>query len=116
MKSRDLYIHEQRVVALRTYQSIAEEMGLSRQRIKQIVVDVSRHIRWMQSVNEPQKMCDLVLPRRIRNCLKNEGLFDLTFEEFIDYSKKKNLGNIPNLGKGSIALLELKLTEATNGH
>jgi DNA-directed RNA polymerase alpha subunit len=104
------------VVALRTYQSIAEEMDLSRQRIKQIVVAVSQHIQWMQSVDEPRKMCDLVLPRRIRNCLKNEGLFDLTFEEFIDYSKKKNLGDIPNLGKGSLELLELKLTEATNGH
>ena len=118
MKDRNDYIHEQRVVQLRTYQSIADEMGLSRQRVCQIVVTVSQRIRWEQEIealpDKPSKMCHLVLPRRIRNCLKNEGLFDLTFEEFLDYADKKQLDNIPNLGRGSIALLETRLSE--HGH
>ena len=115
MKDRNDYIHEQRVVQLRTYQSIADEVGLSRERIRQIVVAVSQRIRWEQEIEAlpglPHKMCHLVLPRRIRNCLKNEFLFDLTFEEFIEYAEKKKLDNIPNLGKGSIALLETRLAE-----
>ena len=115
MKDRNEYIHEQRVVQLRTYQSIADEVGLSRERIRQIVVAVSQRIRWEQEIealpHKPHKMCHLVLPRRIRNCLKNEFLFDLTFEEFIEYAEKKKLDNIPNLGKGSIALLETRLAE-----
>lgn len=118
MKDRNDYIYEQRVVQLRTYQSIADEMGLSRQRVCQIVVTVSQRIRWEQEIealpDKPSKMCHLVLPRRVRNCLKNEGLFDLTFEEFLDYADKKELDNIPNLGKGSIALLETRLLE--HGH
>ena len=32
MKDRNEYIHEQRVVQLRTYQSIADEVGLTRER------------------------------------------------------------------------------------
>ena len=76
MKDRNDYIHEQRVVQLRTYQSIADEVGLSRERIRQIVVSVSQRIRWEQEIealpDKPHKMCHLVLPRRIRNCLKNE--------------------------------------------
>lgn len=46
---RDLYIHGQRVVQLRTYQSIAEETGLSRQRVHQIVIAVSQQIRKQQA-------------------------------------------------------------------
>ena len=115
MKDRNDYIHEQRVVQLRTYQSIADEVGLSRQRVCQIVVAVSQRIRWEQEIealpDKPSKMCHLVLPRRIRNCLKNEFLFDLTFEEFLEYAEKKELDNIPNLGRGSIALLETRLSE-----
>lgn len=115
MKDRNDYIHEQRVVQLRTYQSIADEVGLSRERVRQIVVAVSQRIRWEQEIealpDKPHKMCHLVLPRRVRNCLKNEFLFDLTFEEFIEYAEKKKLDNIPNLGKGSIALLETRLAE-----
>jgi len=115
MKDRNDYIHEQRVVQLRTYQSIADEMGLSRERVRQIVVTVSQRIRWEQEIEalpeKPHKMCHLVLPRRVRNCLKNEFLFDLTFEEFIEYAEKKKLDNIPNLGKGSISLLETRLAE-----
>jgi len=115
MKDRNDYIHEQRVVQLRTYQSIADEVGLSRQRVCQIVVAVSQRIRWEQEIealpDKPSKMCHLVLPRRIRNCLKNEFLFDLTFEEFIEYAEKKELDNIPNLGKGSIGTLEARLLE-----
>ena len=115
MKDRNEYIHEQRVVQLRTYQSIADEVGLSRERVRQIVVAVSQRIRWEQEIealpDKPHKMCHLVLPRRVRNCLKNEFLFDLTFEEFIEYAEKKKLDNIPNLGKGSIALLETRLAE-----
>ena len=115
MKDRNDYIHEQRVVQLRTYQSIADEVGLSRERIRQIVVSVSQRIRWEQEIaalpDKPHKMCHLVLPRRIRNCLKNEFLFDLTFEEFIEYAEKKKLDNIPNLGKGSISVLETRLAE-----
>ena len=115
MKDRNDYIHGQRVVQLRTYQSIADEMGLSRERVRQIVVAVSQRIRWEQEIgalpDKPYKMCHLVLPRRVRNCLKNEFLFDLTFEEFIEYAEKKKLDNIPNLGKGSIALLETRLAE-----
>ena len=115
MKDRNDYIHGQRVVQLRTYQSIADEMGLSRERVRQIVVAVSQRIRWEQEIealpDKPHKMCHLVLPRRVRNCLKNEFLFDLTFEEFIEYAEKKKLDNIPNLGKGSIALLETRLAE-----
>ena len=118
MKDRNDYIHEQRVVQLRTYQSIADEVGLSRERIRQIVVSVSQRIRWEQEIealpDKPHKMCHLVLPRRIRNCLKNEFLFDLTFEEFLDYAEKKELDNIPNLGKGSISTLEARLLE--QGH
>ena len=118
MKDRNDYIHEQRVVQLRTYQSIADEVGLSRQRVCQIVVAVSQRIRWEQEIealpDKPSKMCHLVLPRRIRNCLKNEFLFDLTFEEFLEYAEKKELDNIPNLGRGSIALLETRLAE--QGH
>ena len=115
MKDRNDYIHEQRVVKLRTYQSIADEVGLSRQRVCQIVVAVSQRIRWEQEIealpDKPSKMCHLVLPRRIRNCLKNEFLFDLTFEEFLEYAEKKELDNIPNLGKGSIGTLEARLLE-----
>jgi len=115
MKDRNDYIHEQRVVQLRTYQSIADEVGLSRERVRQIVVAVSQRIRWEQEIealpDKPHKMCHLVLPRRVRNCLKNEFLFDLTFEEFIEYAEKKKLDNIPNLGKGSISLLETRLAE-----
>jgi len=115
MKDRNEYIHEQRVVQLRTYQSIADEVGLSRERVRQIVVAVSQRIRWEQEIealpDKPSKMCHLVLPRRVRNCLKNEFLFDLTFKEFIEYAEKKKLENIPNLGKGSIALLETRLAE-----
>ena len=115
MKDRNEYIHEQRVVQLRTYQSIADEVGLSRERVRQIVVAVSQRIRWEQEIealpDKTHKMCHLVLPRRVRNCLKNEFLFDLTFEEFIEYAEKKKLDNIPNLGKGSIALLETRLAE-----
>ena len=115
MKDRNEYIHEQRVVQLRTYQSIADEVGLSRERVRQIVVAVSQRIRWEQEIealpDKPHKMCHLVLPRRVRNCLKNEFLFDLTFKEFIEYAEKKKLDNIPNLGKGSIALLETRLAE-----
>ena len=115
MKDRNDYIHEQRVVQLRTYQSIADEVGLSRERVRQIVVAVSQRIRWEQEIealpDKPHKMCHLVLPRRVRNCLKNEFLFDMTFEEFIEYAEKKKLDNIPNLGKGSIALLETRLAE-----
>tara|TARA_Y100000114_G_scaffold43749_1_gene39268 strand:- start:583 stop:1158 length:576 start_codon:yes stop_codon:yes gene_type:complete len=115
MKDRNDYIHEQRVVKLRTYQSIADEVGLSRQRVCQIVVSVSQRIRWEKEIealpDKPSKMCHLVLPRRIRNCLKNEFLFDLTFEEFIEYAEKKELDNIPNLGKGSIGTLEARLLE-----
>ena len=115
MKDRNDYIHEQRVVQLRTYQSIADEVGLSRQRVCQIVVAVSQRIRWEQEIealpDKPSKMCHLVLPRRIRNCLKNEFLFDLTFEEFLEYAEKKELDNIPNLGRGSIALIETRLSE-----
>jgi len=48
MKDRDLYIHGQRVVQLRTYQSIADETGLSRQRAHQIVIAVSQQIRKQQ--------------------------------------------------------------------
>ncbi len=118
MKDRNDYIHEQRVVQLRTYQSIADEMGLSRQRVCQIVVNIAQRVRWEQEIealpDKPSKMCHLVLPRRIRNCLKNEFLFDLTFEEFIEYAEKKELDNIPNLGKGSIAILETRLLE--QGH
>lgn len=118
MKNRNDYIYEQRVVQLRTYQSIADEVGLSRERIRQIVVAVSQRIRWEQEIealpDKPHKMCHLVLSRRIRNCLKNEFLFDLTFEEFIEYAEKKELDNIPNLGKGSIRLLEARLSE--QGH
>ena len=115
MKDRNDYIHEQRVVQLRTYQSIADEVGLSRERVRQIVVAVSQRIRWEQEIealpDKPHKMCHLVLPRRVRNCLKNEFLFDLTFEEFIEYAEKKKLDNIPNLGKGSIGTLEARLLE-----
>lgn len=115
MKDRNEYIHEQRVVQLRTYQSIADEVGLSRERVRQIVVAVAQRIRWEKEIealpDKPHKMCHLVLPRRVRNCLKNEFLFDLTFEEFIEYAEKKKLDNIPNLGKGSIALLETRLAE-----
>ena len=115
MKDRNDYIHGQRVVQLRTYQSIADEVGLSRQRVCQTVVNVSQRVRWEQEIealpDKPSKMCHLVLPRRIRNCLKNEGLFDLTFEEFLDYAEKKELDNIPNLGKGSISTLEARLLE-----
>ena len=115
MKDRNDYIHEQRVVQLRTYQSIADEVGLSRERVRQIVVAVSQRIRWEQEIealpDKPHKMCHLVLPRRVRNCLKNEFLFDMTFEEFIEYAEKKKLDNIPNLGKGSISLLETRLAE-----
>ena len=50
MKDRNDYIHEQRVVQLRTYQSIADEMGLSRERVRQIVVTVSQRIRWEQEI------------------------------------------------------------------
>ena len=46
---RDLYIHGQRVVQLRTYQSIADETGLSRQRVHQIVIAVSQQIRKQQA-------------------------------------------------------------------
>lgn len=49
MKDRDLYIHGQRVVQLRTYQSIADETGLSRQRVHQIVIEVSKQIRKQQA-------------------------------------------------------------------
>ena len=118
MKDRNDYIHEQRVVQLRTYQSIADEVGLSRQRVCQIVVAVSQRIRWEQEIealpDKPSKMCHLVLPRRIRNCLKNEFLFDLTFKEFLEHAEKKELDNIPNLGRGSIAFLETRLAE--QGH
>ena len=118
MKDRNDYIHGQRVVQLRTYQSIADEVGLSRQRVCQIVVNVSQRVRWEQEIealpDNPSKMCHLVLPRRIRNCLKNEGLFDLTFEEFLNHAEQKALDNIPNLGKRSIALLETRLSE--QGH
>ena len=69
MKDRNDYIHEQRVVQLRTYQSIADEMGLSRERVRQIVVTVSQRIRWEQEIealpDKPRKMCHLVLPRRV---------------------------------------------------
>ena len=114
MKDRNDYIHGQRVVQLRTYQSIADEVGLSRQRVCQIVVNVSQRVRWEQEIealpDNPSKMCH----RRIRNCLKNEGLFDLTFEEFLNHAEQKALDNIPNLGKRSIALLETRLSE--QGH
>ena len=90
MKDRNDYIHEQRVVQLRTYQSIADEVGLSRQRVCQIVVAVSQRIRWEQEIealpDKPSKMCHLVLPRRI----------------------------LPTRGRGSIALLETRLSE--QGH
>lgn len=123
MKDRDLYIHEQRVVELRTYKSIGDELGITRQRVRQIVETVSRHIRWQQEIeclDKPTKMCHLVLPRRVRNCLRNEGLYDLTFEEFIKRAEapvlgwsvpKKKIDNIPNLGAGGIALLKQRLSE-----
>ncbi len=123
MKDRDLYIHKQRVVELRTYKSIGDELGITRQRVEQIVETVSRYIRWKQEIeclDKPTKMCHLVLPRRVRNCLRNEGLYDLTFEEFIERAEapvfgwsvpKKKIDNIPNLGAGSIALLKQRLSE-----
>ena len=65
MKDRNDYIHEQRVVQLRTYQSIADEVGLSRERVRQIVVAVSQRIRWEQEIealpDKPHKMCHLSL-------------------------------------------------------
>jgi hypothetical protein len=70
MKDRDLYIHEQRIVELRTYKSIGDELGITRQRVRQIVETVSRHIRWQQeieSLHKLTKMCHLVLPRRIKS-------------------------------------------------
>ena len=49
--------------------------------------------------------------KKALDALDGDNSGEVSFEEFIEYAEKKKLDNIPNLGKGSIALLETRLAE-----
>jgi DNA-directed RNA polymerase sigma subunit (sigma70/sigma32) len=103
MLTRNEEIYDARVEKGRTLQSIADQYGISRERVRQITAKLERQkkrIRMFPAV--PERMDQIEWPVRVFNCLCNEGLDSLTIEEFIDYFKTNDIEQITNLGKKSV--------------
>ena len=102
--SRDHKIWRERVFGQRTLQAIANEHGISRERVRQIVDKVAmpvviRNIHWT---------------RGTFNCLCNENLTKMFLAEFVEYARTNDLRRIPNLGK--IRLREIKTKLGKHGY
>jgi len=103
MLTRNEEIYDARVEKGRTLQSIADQHGISRERVRQIAEKLERQktrVKTFPAV--PERIDQIEWPVRVFNCFRNEDLDSLTLEEFIDYFKTNDIERIPNLGKKSI--------------
>lgn len=91
---RNNEIYRLRVDEKHTLQKIADKYDMTRERVRQIVVKVEakkeREIYLKEKLNNrPEKLCDLILSKRLENVLRNEDLIDMPIDAFIDYAEQQ---------------------------
>lgn len=91
LMQRNYGIYKMRVDEKQTLQKIADKYDITRERVRQIVSKVEekkeREIYLKEKLNnQPEKLSDLILSKRLENVLKNEGLIDMPIDAFIDYA------------------------------
>lgn len=113
---RDEEIYHKRMIDKRTLQSVGDEYGLSRERIRGIVAKLHR-VKLREKEKEsrclnPEVMGDIQWSSvRIVNCLINEGAIGMSIEEFIKNFNYNRLLRTPNFGGKAIQELCRKLEE-----
>lgn len=93
LTQRNYGIYKMRVDEKQTLQKIADKYDITRERVRQIVSKVEekkeREIYLKEKLNnQPEKLSDLILSKRLENVLKNEGLIDMPIDAFLDYAKR----------------------------
>ena len=111
---RDEEIYHKRMMDKRTLQSVGDEYGLSRERIREIVAKLHRvKLREKEKGSRclnPKVMGDIQWSSvRIVNCLINEGAIGMPIEEFIKNFNYNKLMITPNFGRKAIQELCRKL-------
>ena len=107
LMQRNYGIYKMRVDEKQTLQKIADKYDITRERVRQIVSKVEekkeREIYLKEKLNnQPEKLSDLILSKRLENVLKNEGLIDMPIDAFIDYAKRMQLTFTPGFMRRKI--------------
>jgi hypothetical protein len=110
-----------RVVEKRTLSHIANQYGVSRERVRQIVFKGERIValrKWLSlEVNRKDKtiLGSLTLSTRLRNALINkigEGWWLMDIRAFCVMTTKESMARLPNIGKKSLDELHELIEEA----
>ena len=114
--ARNEEVYHKRVVEKRTLQSVADEYGITRERVRQIVAKIDRKALWEAArasrSSPPRTMKDIWWSRRVYNCLYNEDLLRVSLSDFVEHlSHNRLMGRIPNMGKKSVEEICKRLEE-----
>ena len=109
-------VYHKRVVEKRTLQSVADEYGITRERVRQIVAKLDKKALWeavrASRPSPPSIMKDIWWSRRVYNCLYNEDLLRVSLSDFVEHlSHNRLMGRIPNMGKKSVEEICKRLEE-----
>jgi DNA-directed RNA polymerase alpha subunit len=109
-------VYHKRVVEKRTLQSVADEYGITRERVRQIVAKIDKKALWeavrASRSSPPSIMKDIWWSRRVYNCLYNEDLLRVSLSDFVEHlSHNRLMGRIPNMGKKSVEEICKRLEE-----
>jgi DNA-directed RNA polymerase alpha subunit len=114
--ARNEEVYHKRVVEKRTLQSVADEYGITRERVRQIVSKLDKKALWEAArasrPSPPSIMKDIWWSRRVYNCLYNEDLLRVSLSDFVEHlSHNRLMGRIPNMGKKSVEEICKRLEE-----
>lgn len=114
--ARNEEVYHKRVVEKRTLQSVADEYGITRERVRQIVAKIDKKALWEAArasrPSPPRKMKDIWWSRRAYNCLYNEDLLRVSLEDFVEHmSHHRLMCRIPNMGKKTVEEICKRLEE-----
>jgi DNA-directed RNA polymerase alpha subunit len=114
--ARNEGVYHKRVVEKRTLQSVADEYGITRERVRQIVVKMDKKALWeavrASRPSPPKIMKDIWWSRRVYNCLYNEDLLRVSLSDFVEHlSHNRLINRIPNMGKKSVEEICKRLEE-----
>jgi len=114
--ARNEEVYHKRVVEKRTLQSVADEYGITRERVRQIVAKIDKKALWEAArasrPSPPKVMKDIWWSRRAYNCLYNEDLLRVSLEDFVEnVSHSRLIHRVPNMGKKTIEEICKRLEE-----
>ena len=104
-RERNWEIWRMRVLEKRTLKSIGLRYGISRERVRQIVVKAERLLKkevWVdQQIKKNLEMVMGALPvcTELNNVLGNMGVLDITLKEFTEAYTPKDVLSMPNCGR-----------------